>query len=157
MLLDTSNIWDSTADIIVVSACGIVRDGHLIMRTGSALQAATKYPALPSLAASQISRLRLWQDYDQCSCYTYGFTSITIDALHEIGLFQNKLWDGSETLMSMIGLGVASMNFWLSALRDDIKISMTYPDTETLARDSVLSILRDLPDSVTVHSLVELS
>ena len=157
MKILNQDLWTSKADLIVVTCNGIVtKHGKLVMGRGAAMEAANRYPELPTDAGRLIKDLSSGlADYVSDmgnNTFLYGFLPVIAGA-GSIGLFQVKFHFRDAAKFSLIGFSLVRMNEWLRKFPKDAKIAMNFPGIGFggLQQEDVEPILEDLDDRVTLY------
>lgn len=149
MKISYSNLWDSKADLYVVTCNGTLnRYGELVMGRGAALEAKNRFPELP-LLAGQIVRKNFKKDIIYKEFYRYGFFCIG-----NLGLFQVKYHFKDKADIELIKYSAICLYNYLDETDFNLNVHMNYPAIGYggLKREDVEPIIQTiLPDNVTVH------
>lgn len=148
MILKTGNMFNSGADVIVVTGNSTVkRDGCLVMGRGAAWKASQLYPDCPRVFGMLI---RAYEKKDPLSPYcllVHPNMSRPILALFQV----KKFWgDGAE--LSIISESAGTLFLMAKTMWKNKRIAMNFPGIGwgRLKREDVLPIIQGLPDNVEV-------
>jgi hypothetical protein len=146
------DLWESKADIIVVTTNGYVNaNGELVMGRGAALQAKNRYPRLPKLLAAHLNNKPKIN-----SCLVYGFEDVWFRNGVGIGAFQVKYSWKDKADLALIGYSVVQLNLWLNDTyqSEDVRVAMNYPGIGNggLNKKRVVQIVESLDTRVEIYS-----
>lgn len=146
------------ADLFLVtgnSTCN--QNGYLIMGSGSANEAATKFKGITKALGETVSKNEPKQRVLDCVIYKPYYLIVSPRwPQAKLGLFQTREYYGDRSDLFLISAGVEALNEWIprgrEALGRDPMVVMPMPGTGSggVAVDDVLVYVRALPDCVEV-------
>lgn len=144
MILKRGNMWDSKADLVLVTTNASVRsDGALVMGRGAAYEMTQRYRGI----AHQFGALvKAWSER---SAKPYGAIVHPCTHTPELGIFQVKRhWRDKadpELIRNSVGCLVGAVRCF-----DLVAINFPGIGNGQLRRDDVLPLIEGLPDNVEV-------
>lgn len=149
MKIVTEDLWDSGADVKIVTANAYINSkGELVMGRGAALEAKQRYPDIPRMAGTKLKEIAVIQTGTIGAYARYGVLLLP----HRLGLFQVKLHFKDYALLSLIGMSTY-MLLSICQSNPEMTVAMNFPGIGYggLDPEVVLPIIRILPDTVTIH------
>ena len=146
MQIKRGNLWNSNADIILVTTNSFIRgDGALVMGRGAALEMKSKYPLLPFDFGKIIK-----EKCGHLKEYNIIFESnIPI----KFGIFQVKYHFKDSANIELIKRSILKLQ--IIANNDNKQFAMNYPGIGfgQLSEKDVLPLISMLPNNVTIYKL----
>jgi hypothetical protein len=150
MKIIKGNLWDSTDEIILVTANSYINaKGELVMGRGAALELKTKFPKIASTFGKMIR-----YDCDHLGEYNILITSLYSSSGKFYGVFQVKYHFKSQANLGLIEASVNRLNDLSQNINLlEKKISMNFPGIGFGGRtmEEVLPIVSKLNDNVTLY------
>lgn len=145
----TGNLFDGTEDIKVITTNGCINaKGELVMGRGAALDAKTRYPNLPRIAAQEIKK---YPYLTMRGVYIYRFITIPNT---QFGLFQVKYHWQEKADLVLIGQSSLRLRN-MAQVTPKVTYALNFPGIGNgkLDKKIVMLLLEDLPENVIIYEL----
>ena len=159
MILTHTDLWSSTADLILVTSNSTTtRDNRLVMGAGAALQARTRYPGCDRIFGQLVTEhRRLGRLWDIHPGTREPYVVILHPEIHapDFGIFQVKWHWAQDANLDVIAYSSEYLRRYALTRWPGVRIALNFPGTGNgyLPRASILPIITRLPDNVEVHEL----
>ncbi|MBP94160.1 MAG: hypothetical protein CMC55_08595 [Flavobacteriaceae bacterium] len=145
----SGNIWTEYGkpnSTILVTTCGVILNGKLVMGAGAALDAKLREPELPALFGSLIKRYGSMDN-------NIGNYALLYDTDRKINAFQTKYHYKHDSSVDLISMAAKQLAF-IAELTPNKTFNLTFPGIGfgRLNPESVKPLLAGLPDNVIIWS-----